>query len=78
VGAYEAKNGLGALLDRVEQGETFVITRHGRPVARLMPYQDPDHRRRVEEAFAGFRAIAAKARLTAADVVAAVREDRSR
>lgn len=78
MGAYEAKNGLGALLDRVEQGETFVITRHGRPVARLMPYQDPEHRRRVEEAFAAFRAIAAKARVTTADVVAAVRKDRSR
>ncbi|HTV64902.1 MAG TPA: type II toxin-antitoxin system prevent-host-death family antitoxin [Candidatus Binataceae bacterium] len=37
VGAFEAKNTLGALLDRVERGEEVVITRHGKPVARLVP-----------------------------------------
>ena len=37
IGAFEAKNTLGALLDQVEQGEEIVITRHGRPVARLVP-----------------------------------------
>jgi len=37
VGAFEAKNTLGALLDRVAQGEEIVITRHGKPVARLIP-----------------------------------------
>ena len=35
VGAFEAKNTLGTLLDRVERGEEIVITRHGKPVARL-------------------------------------------
>ena len=37
VGAYEAKTHLPRLLDRVEQGETIVITRHGKPVAKLVP-----------------------------------------
>ena len=37
IGAFEAKNKLGALLDRVERGEEIVISRHGRPVARLVP-----------------------------------------
>jgi prevent-host-death family protein len=37
IGALEAKNRLGSLLDLVEQGEEIVITRHGRPVARLVP-----------------------------------------
>ena len=37
VGAFEAKNRLGALLDRVERGEEIVITRRGRPVAKLAP-----------------------------------------
>lgn len=37
VGAFEAKNTLGSLLDRVENGEEIVITRHGKPVARLVP-----------------------------------------
>ena len=37
VGAYEAKTHLPRLLDRVAQGESLTITRHGRPVARLVP-----------------------------------------
>jgi len=37
VGAFEAKNKLGMLLDRVEHGEEIIITRHGKPVARLVP-----------------------------------------
>jgi prevent-host-death family protein len=37
IGAFEAKNKFGMLLDRVEHGEEIVITRHGKPVARLVP-----------------------------------------
>ena len=37
VGAYDAKTRLSELLDRVEKGEQIVITRHGKPVARLIP-----------------------------------------
>jgi prevent-host-death family protein len=37
VGAFEAKNRLGQLLDLVEQGEVVIITRHGKQVARLVP-----------------------------------------
>jgi len=35
-GAREAKNSLGSLLDLVERGEEIVITRRGKPVARLV------------------------------------------
>jgi len=44
VGAYEARTHLPSLLDRVEQGEQIVITRHGKPIACLSPYTqiDPD------------------------------------
>ena len=35
----EAKNGLSALLDEVRHGETVLITHHGRPIARLEPFQ---------------------------------------
>jgi prevent-host-death family protein len=37
VGAFEAKNTLGSLLDRVQNGEEIAITRHGKRVARLVP-----------------------------------------
>ena len=35
IGAHDAKTRLAELLDRVERGEEIVITRHGRPVAKL-------------------------------------------
>lgn len=37
VGVYEAKTHLARLLDEVENGESITITRHGRPVAALVP-----------------------------------------
>ena len=36
-GAFEGKNNFGKLLDLAEAGEEVVITRHGKPVARLVP-----------------------------------------
>jgi prevent-host-death family protein len=36
VGAFEAKNKLSELLERVERGEEIVITRRGKPVAKLV------------------------------------------
>ena len=61
VGAFEAKNTLGALLDRVEAGEEVRITRHGRPVARLVPD------RLSEAAIARARAAAKRIREMAAE-----------
>ena len=49
VQASEAKTHLPQLLDDVERGETIVITRHGRPIARLVPDED----RRQAEASGG-------------------------
>jgi len=37
IGAFEAKNKLGSLLDLVEKGNEVLITRRGRPVAKLVP-----------------------------------------
>jgi prevent-host-death family protein len=37
IGVYDAKTQLPKLLDRVSRGERFLITRHGRPVAELVP-----------------------------------------
>ncbi len=48
VGAFEAKNRLGQLLDLVERGEEVIITRHGKEVARLVPPgRAPIERRRA-------------------------------
>jgi prevent-host-death family protein len=37
IGAFEAKNRLGQLLDLVEAGEEIVITRRGKVVAHMVP-----------------------------------------
>ncbi len=37
VGVYEAKTHLASLLQRVAKGEVVTITKHGRPVAKLLP-----------------------------------------
>jgi len=50
VGVYEAKTQLPRLLDEVERGESVTITRHGRPVARLVPLRG--RRRTVAETIA--------------------------
>ena len=42
VQASDAKAHLPSLLDEVERGETLVITRHGKPIARIVP--EPDRR----------------------------------
>lgn len=58
IGAFEAKNTLGALLDRVEQGEEIVITRHGKPVARLAPLATAVDQEAAKSALARIRARA--------------------
>jgi prevent-host-death family protein len=37
IGVYDAKTQLPKLLERVRRGERFLITKHGRPVAELIP-----------------------------------------
>lgn len=54
VTAFDAKTRFGELLDRVAGGEEIVITRHDKPVARMVP----EGRRSLEEvrkAVAGLR-----------------------
>jgi prevent-host-death family protein len=54
--ASEAKTHLPELLDKVEQGESIVITRHGRAIARLVP--EPDSRQaEVDRALEGIKAL---------------------
>ncbi len=63
VGAYEAKTHLPRLLDQVEAGEDIVITRHGRPVARLVAVEDgADRERETRETWAMLTAIRASTR----------------
>jgi prevent-host-death family protein len=57
VGSYEAKTHLPQLLERVEHGETITITRHGKPVARLVPAVDSTPRPDVAATIAAMQAF---------------------
>ncbi len=50
VGAFEAKTKLSELLRRVEQGDEVIITRHGKPVARLLPHHQKRYSPKEAEA----------------------------
>lgn len=54
IGLFEAKNKLSELVDRAERGEEVVITRRGRPVAKLVPLAP---KRDVEKARAAVKRI---------------------
>jgi prevent-host-death family protein len=59
--AFEAKNRLGRLLDRVESGEEITITRHGEAVARLIPVtRGADRLKKALQVFAEVRNSLAK------------------
>ena len=51
VGTFEAKTHLTRLLDRVAAGEQITITRHGTPIARLVPVK-PVSSRQLRETIA--------------------------
>lgn len=46
VSVYEAKTHLSRLIDKAAEGEEIVITRHGRPVAKLVSVTAPAERRK--------------------------------
>lgn len=50
IGAFEAKNRLSELLDAAENGEEIMITKHGRPVAKLVPVVEFDRAKAREAA----------------------------
>jgi prevent-host-death family protein len=55
VGSYEAKTHLPRLLERVEHGEIITITRHGKPVARLVPATPTSPRPDIAEVIEAMR-----------------------
>jgi prevent-host-death family protein len=56
VGAFEAKTHLSSLLDKVSAGEEVVITKHGKPIARLVP-AGPAGRQDVDAVIDRLRAL---------------------
>ena len=74
--ASEAKAHLPQLLDDVERGETLIITRHGRRIARIVP--DVDRRQdQIDEALAAIRDLRQRnGRITVPELLSARDEGR--
>lgn len=56
VGVFKAKTHLSQLLDQVEAGEKIMITRHGEPVAMLVPAKPSPHEEQTRQLIAEIRA----------------------
>ncbi len=59
IGAYEAKTHLPKLLERIQKGERFTITKHGHPVAELIPVtrKDPEAVRQTINGIRSYRDV---------------------
>jgi prevent-host-death family protein len=55
IGAYEAKTNLSAILEEVRRGERYTITRHGLPLALLIPITGSKDPRSAVQAIRSFR-----------------------
>jgi prevent-host-death family protein len=76
VQASEAKIHLPQLLDEVERGETIIITRHGRAIARIIPEA---HRRQqeIDEAIADIEELGKESgKAAVAEILSLIREGR--
>jgi len=74
--ASEAKTHLPRLLDEVERGETLIITRHGRPIARIIPEVDR-RQEAIDKAIANIRALRKRnGKMTVAEIKSAINEGR--
>jgi len=45
IGAFEAKTHLSAILEKVTQGQSFVITKRGQPIAEIKPFSPAPKKR---------------------------------
>jgi prevent-host-death family protein len=74
--ASEAKVHLPQLLDDVERGETLIITRHGRRIARIVPELDRQQEG-IDKALAGIRELRGRTgRISVSDLLSARDEGR--
>lgn len=72
--ASEAKTHFLRILDKVEQGETVVITRHGRAIARITPESEIDQRN-VDEAMASILEIRKRTKPVSLEELLASRDE---
>jgi prevent-host-death family protein len=72
--ASEAKTHFLRILDKVERGETIVITRHGKTVARISPQPEID-RERVQQATDNIRELRKRTKPVSLEEILAMRDE---
>ena len=60
VGAYDARTHFAELLERVQRGDEITITRHGAPVARLVPVHKTATQVQRQSAISAMRQLATR------------------
>ena len=72
VSSYEAKTHLPKVLRAAERGETIVITRHGKPIAKIVPIEadGQSQTRAAIEELRALRRTLPKAGITVDDIIA--------
>ena len=77
VGSYQARTHFSELIEQVEAGEEITITRHGTPVARLVPIQREASREVRERAIREWRDAARDITLGEMDLKDLIEEGRA-
>ncbi len=72
--ASDAKARLPQILDEVERGETVRITRHGRPIARIVPEGDR-RQEEVDRAIESIKALRSRTGTIARDELLSARRE---
>ncbi len=72
--ASEAKTHFLRILDDVERGESVIITRHGKPVARISPQGEID-RERVKRATESIREFCKRTKPVSLEEILAARDE---
>jgi prevent-host-death family protein len=76
VGAFEAKTNLSALLERVAQGESIRITRHGKPVARIVPDNPAIASHEIDDVIEAIRRFRSERKIGPAEIRSLIEEGR--
>lgn len=77
VGIYEAKSRLSQLVEKAEAGEEVVLTRHGRPVAKIVnvtPTSQPSRKAILREIHALSRRVKIPRKVSIAELVSEGRD----
>lgn len=63
-GAFDAKTHFSKLLEKVQAGEHILITKHGHPIAKIIPFNNTHTAYKTDEAIQAIKAFSKRAKLS--------------